>query len=93
MTSSRLSDQSMYSRGPVLTRDFNTLRSPLATLLSASYTLWLFAGVTDFGFQGGLVRIACACVVARRFLMVALAIGAVVITRIDFFTSPYPCCT
>ena len=27
MTSSQLSDQSMYSRGQVLTRDFNTLRS------------------------------------------------------------------
>jgi hypothetical protein len=27
MTSSQLSDQLMYSRGQVLTRDFNTLRS------------------------------------------------------------------
>ena len=27
MTSSQLSDHSMYSRGQVLTRDFNTLRS------------------------------------------------------------------
>ena len=33
MTSSQLSDQSMYSRGQVLTRDFNTLRS-LIVLLS-----------------------------------------------------------
>ena len=33
MTSSQLSDQSMYSRGQVLTRDFNTLRSLIVQII------------------------------------------------------------
>ena len=37
MTSSQLSDQSMYSRGQVLTRDFNTLRSLIVHSLIHEY--------------------------------------------------------
>ena len=39
MTSSQLSDQSMYSRGQVLTRDFNTLRSLIVRSLTEVSTL------------------------------------------------------
>ena len=52
MTSSQLSDQSMYSRGQVLTRDFNTLRS-LIVLVVSEIAACAMRGRGSSGLAGG----------------------------------------